>query len=196
MTTIQVSTDADAAAAALIKLGYAVTPPAVAPTPPTPPSTAPTLAVIIAQNGKTPNWPAEYSYPTGTTSSTQTGGDGNPNYKGIVTSGPWGGYQPADINSMSTDFSKCSNILVSVNAAKGTPFSMYFLMDNDTPINLSGSQTRFVKTVDGWERFVLPKAPMMTDVKLGDVSSKIFKGCVQLQTGEAGTFGVDNWGGV
>lgn len=196
MPNITISTDADAAAAALIKAGYTVLPPANVP-PVTPVGSAPVLSVVFAQNGATPILPQDYTFAANDArADIADGGDGNAACIKVTVSAPWGGFQPSNNNGQVTDFSKCSNILVSLFAPKGTPFSMYYMMGSDTVINIAGSPQRLVKTKDGWERFVVPKAPMMTDVKLGDVSAVIYKGCVQLQTGATGVFLVDNWGGV
>lgn len=170
-----------------------------------PPPTAPLLTAVIAQNGQTPNWPQDYSYvATDAHGDTVDGGDGNPACIKVTVTGPWGGFQPAEPNGGTLSFAACSRIVVSIKSpAAGIPYSMQFLMAGDKPIvgpGGAGTGQAFTSTkANVWERFSFLKGPMMTDYSTGvavDVSGQIFKGAVQYKTGAAGSFMIDNWGGI
>ncbi len=170
-----------------------------------PPVTAPLLLTVMAQNGQTPNLPMDYSYTaTDAHGDTVDGGDGNPACIKVTVTGPWGGFQPSEPNGGSLSFAACSRIVVSIKStAAGIPYSMQFLMAGDKPIvgpGGAGTGVAFTSTkANVWERFSFLKGPLMTDYSTGvavDVSGQIYKGAVQYKTGAAGSFMVDNWGGI
>lgn len=170
-----------------------------------PPTTAPLLMTVMAQNGQTPNLPQDYSYvATDAHGDTVDGGDGNPACIKVTITGPWGGFQPSEPNGGSLSFAACSRIVVSIKSpAAGIPYSMQFLMQGDKPIvgpGGAGTGVAFTSTkANVWERWSFLKGPLMTDYSTGvavDVSPIIYKGAVQLKSGAAGSFLLDNWGGI
>lgn len=178
-------------AAVAAAVAHLAPPPVVVP----PAGAAPVLKVVMAQNGATPNLPQDYSYGA-TAVKNFPGGNGNPFCIEVTTTKSWGGYQPSCDNGVSLDFSQCTIITCDVSAPKGTPFSIQFLRGGDLPIEGVGGN-HFTKTFDGWETIRYPKAQLMTDTALGDVSAAIFKGAVQCHEAATGiVFKVDNWGGV
>jgi len=202
-TAAQVAAALAATPSFVAAVAAALSTPVVTPPVTTPPvsGTAPVLKVVFAQNGQTPLLPTEYDYSaTDAHADTVDGGDGNPACIKVTVTGPWGGFQPSNLNNAVTDFSACSTLVVSVKSpAAGLPYSMQFLMGGDLPItDAAGNQTSFNFTstkANVWERFSCAKALLMTDAKAGDVSAKIYKGAIQSHSGTTGTFLLDNWGG-
>lgn len=200
MTTISVAVDATTVANSLTAAGYTVTAPGAVVTPPvvTPPANGvPKLLVVIAQNGaQNPAWIRDWSFSA--VANKMVPGAGNGNAFGIhcITTGPWGGYQPSNDNGNTTDFSGCSHITIDVNAPKGNAYQIAFLQGGDQPIP-GNPCFRFVKTVDGYERFSCLRDVVMKGNDGVDYSSKIFKAQVDSQQGTTGDqWNVDNWGGV
>jgi hypothetical protein len=158
-------------------------------------SGVPNLLTVMAQNGSTPNLPQDYSYNATDTHMVAGAGNGNAYGIQVKTTGPWGGFQPSCDNGQSISFASSNTITVDISAAAGQQFSMQFLMAGDKPINAQG--VLFTKLKNGYERFTCPKALVMTDAVLGDVSGAIYKGAVQSKDGAAGlVFNIDNWGGI
>lgn len=190
-----------AVAAAIMAEVAAQTPPPVVVPPPVVTGTAPVLKMVMAQNGVTPNLPQDYSYvATDLHNDAVDGGDGNPMCIKVTVTAPWGGFQPSSNNGASLDFSKCSQLVVSIKSpAAGIPYSMQFLKAGDQPI--PGSGVAFTSTkANVWERFSFNKALLMTDhsnpTATVDVSNAIYKGAVQMKSGQPGGFLIDNWGGI
>jgi hypothetical protein len=154
-----------------------------------------TLLTVMAQNGATPNLLQDYSYNATDKHNVAGAGNGNPMGIVVTTTGPWGGFQPSSNNGESLSFASSSTITVDVSAPAGHSYSMQFLMAGDKPINAPGYT--FTKTKDGYETFSCPKAQVMTDQTLGDVSATIYKGAIQSKQGAAGdVYSIDNWGGI
>lgn len=198
MSTVNVPVDPVVLAAVLSVAGYNVTAPS--PTVLRPAGyVAPKLLTVMCQNGATPLLPQDYSYDaTDAHNDLVDGGRGNAACIKVTLTGPWGGFQPSCLNGQSLNFSSSTRIVVSVDAPKGTQFSMGFLRAGDVAIK-TAKDTLFTKTVDGWEDFSFAKGDLMTDVTLGDVSATIYKGAVQAKVATvppAFSFLVDNWGGL
>jgi len=188
---------------------YTLTPVTTPPPPPPPPGE--TLTVVFAQNGATPLLPQDYSYNcVDSHADISDGGNGNPACIKVTLTGMWGGFQPSNDNGQSTDFSKCTNIVIDLKPTQpGQQWSLQFLKAGDTPIkDPTGAGVRAVlpgafgpaPVVGQWGRYTIPKNLLMTDYSTGvavDVSGAIYKGAVQDQTGKTiNTWYVDNWGGV
>lgn len=166
----------------------------------TPPSTAPILKIVWAQNGVTPLLPQDYSYvETDLHKDSVDGGDGNPMCIKCTVTGPWGAFQPSHNNGDVTDWTGVKAVVVSVKSpAVGVPYSMFFLKGGDKPI--VGSGVTFTSTkANEWERWSFDPSLLFLDHSTNppnDCTKIVYKGDIQLKTGAAGTFLVDNWGGV
>ena len=180
-------------------------------TPPPPPPPGETLKVVFAQNGATPLLPEDYSYScTDARADISDGGNGNSACIKIALTGMWGGFQPSNDNTHSTDFSQCTSIVIDLKPTQpNQQWSLQFLKAGDTPIvGPTGQPVRAVlpgaygpaPVVGQWGRYTIPKALLMTDYSAGtavDVSKTMYKGAVQDQSGKTiNVWYVDNWGGV
>lgn len=203
MTAVNVplAIDSSVLVAALTAAGFTVTSGQPVVVPPAPPAyVAPKLLTVMCQNGATPLLPQDYSYQaTDAHNDIADAGRGNAACIKVTLTGPWGGFQPSCLNGQSLNFLSSSHIVVSINAPKGTQFSMGFLRAGDVAIK-TAADTIFTKTVDGWEDFSVAKAAVMTDIAGVDYSATIYKGAIQAKvaTLPAGGFSflVDNWGGM
>lgn len=171
----------------------------VPPPPPPPPSNA--LKVVIAQNGKTPLWTQNYSYSANDTDDLVDVGDGNPDCLKVVVTGQWGAVQPSNLNNVTTDFSTCTEVVVSLKpTVPNQKWSMFFLKIGDLPITGAGVQLPGafgpVPVVGKYAQYVVPIALLTKGSDGVDHVSQIYKGDIQDQTGlAANTWYVDNWGG-
>lgn len=198
---VNISVDPAVLVAALVAAGYTVTTPPVSP-PIVPPVgyVAPMLKTVMCQNGQTPLLPQDYSYnATDAHADVIDGGRGNAACVKVMQTGAWGGFQPSCLNGQSLNFQSSTHIMASINAPKGSQFSMQFLRAGDVAIKCA-HDTLFTKTVDGWEDVTFLKSDLMTDIALGDVSATIYKGAIQSKLGVIPAAGfhflVDNWGGI